>query len=163
MSFIPKQALDLIKEFEGCYLRAYPDPLTGDKPITIGWGCTKKLDGSNWTLGEHISQEKADSLLINQLERDYWEPLTRIPTWDKLNDNQKSAILSFAYNLGSGFFGRDGFNSITRLLNSPMLWKNNSEVTRIFTLYCNPGTNVEDGLRRRRNSEAILFLTPVGN
>jgi hypothetical protein len=30
--------IDLIKEFEGCELEAYPDPGTGGVPWTIGWG-----------------------------------------------------------------------------------------------------------------------------
>jgi lysozyme len=32
----------LIKEFEGCRLNAYPDPLSGGLPITIGWGWQSK-------------------------------------------------------------------------------------------------------------------------
>ena len=54
---------DLIRKYEGCKLKAYPDPATGGLPITIGWGSTKKPDGSNFALGEEISQEVADMLL----------------------------------------------------------------------------------------------------
>ena len=32
--------IDLIKEFEGCHLKAYPDPKTGGDPWTIGFGAT---------------------------------------------------------------------------------------------------------------------------
>lgn len=39
---LPLPGVPLIKEFEGCYLKAYPDPLSGNLPITIGWGTTKK-------------------------------------------------------------------------------------------------------------------------
>jgi hypothetical protein len=42
----PASGLKLIKEFEGCHLKAYPDPLSGNLPITIGWGTTRKKDGS---------------------------------------------------------------------------------------------------------------------
>ncbi|MHC5828633.1 MAG: glycoside hydrolase family protein, partial [Nostoc sp.] len=63
---LPKSGVDLIKEFEGCNLHAYPDPRTDGKPITIGWGATKKLDGTNWQTGETVIQSAADSMLIMQ-------------------------------------------------------------------------------------------------
>jgi hypothetical protein len=65
---LPLPAIPLIKKFEGCYLKAYPDPRTGNLPITIGWGSTKKRDGSNWKLGESITQQEADDLLMLQLD-----------------------------------------------------------------------------------------------
>ncbi len=34
-------ALKLIQQFEGCHLDAYPDPLSGGEPWTIGWGKTR--------------------------------------------------------------------------------------------------------------------------
>ncbi|MEH2148611.1 lysozyme [Nostoc sp.] len=158
MTNLPTSGVDLIKEFEGCYLKAYPDPLTGAKPITIGWGSTKKLDGSDWKLGETITQAQADEMLITQLEKSYLPSLQKIPSWDDLTTNQKGAILSFSYNLGKNFYNGSGFVSISRLLKNPELWSDAKEVTRVFTLYCNPGSNVEAGLRRRRVAEANLWL-----
>ncbi|BBD69529.1 lysin [Nostoc commune NIES-4072] len=158
MTNLPTPGVDLIKEFEGCNLRAYPDPLTGGKPITIGWGATKKLDGSNWQLGETITQDEADKLLVTQLEKNYLPPLQKIPSWSDLTTNQKGAILSFSYNLGSNFYNASGFTSISRLLKNPELWSDAKEVERIFSLYCNPGSSVEVGLRRRRIAEAKLWL-----
>ena len=38
-------ALPLIRGFEGCRLAAYPDPLSGGAPWTIGWGSASHLDG----------------------------------------------------------------------------------------------------------------------
>lgn len=161
MTNLPTPGVNLIKEFEGCFLKAYPDPLTGDKPITIGWGATKKLSGSNWKLGETITQAQADEMLITQLEKNYLPPLQKIPSWDDLTTNQKGAILSFGYNLGSNFYNTSGFSSISRLLKNSDLWGDVKEVTRVFSLYCNPGSNVEAGLRRRRIAEAKLWLTPI--
>ncbi|MEH2201176.1 lysozyme [Nostoc sp.] len=160
MTKLPAPGVDLIKEFEGCNLHAYPDPRTGGKPITIGWGATKKLDGSDWRLGESITQAQADEMLITQLEEDYLPPLQKIPSWDDLSENQKGAVLSFGYNLGCNFYNGSGFASISRLLKNSDLWNDAKEVTRIFALYCNPGSNVETGLRRRRVAEAKLWLTP---
>ena len=33
---VPMMGIKLVKEFEGCRLNAYPDPLSGNLPITIG-------------------------------------------------------------------------------------------------------------------------------
>lgn len=154
-SKLPQCGINLIKEFEGCYLEAYPDPLSGGKPYTIGWGSTKKRDGSEWKPGDQITQQEADSLLLSQLERNYLPPLEKIPCWGRLNENQKGALLSFAYNLGAHFYGAQGFNSITKMLSTED-W---SKARETFIKYRNPGTNVEEGLKRRRIAEANLFLS----
>lgn len=154
---LPLPGIPLIKEFEGCYLKAYPDPLSGNLPITIGWGTTKKRDGSNWKLGESITQQEADDLLMIQLENSYLPPMQKIPVWNELNANQQGALLSFGYNLGANFYGSDNFKSITRVLRDKQ-W---DEIEETFLKYRNPGSNVEAGLKRRRQAEAKLFLTPV--
>ena len=154
---LPLPAIPLIKKFEGCDLKAYPDPRTGNLPITIGWGSTKKRDGSNWKLGESITQQEADDLLMLQLENSYLPPLQKIPVWDELNANQQGALLSFGYNLGANFYGNSRFQSMTRVLRD----KKWDEIEETFLKYRNPGSNVEVGLRRRRQAEADLFLTPV--
>ena len=154
---LPLPGVPLIKEFEGCYLNAYRDPLSGNLPITIGWGTTKKRDGSNWKLGESITQQEADDLLMLQLENNYLPSLQKIPVWNELNTNQQGALLSFGYNLGANFYGSSSFKSMTRVLRD----KKWDEIEETFLKYRNPGSNVEVGLRRRRQAEADLFLTPV--
>lgn len=154
---LPLPGVALIKEFEGLYLKAYPDPRTGGKPITIGWGSTRKKDGSEWRLGETITKEEAEELLMMQLEKSYLPPLLRIPVWNELNTNQQGALLSFGYNLGANFYGASNFRSITRVLANKQ-W---DQIEETFVKYRNPGSNVEAGLRRRRLAEAKLFLTPV--
>lgn len=154
---LPLPGVVLIKEFEGLYLKAYPDPLSGDKPITIGWGTTRKKDGSEWKLGETITEAEAEELLMMQLEEKYLPPLQKIPVWDELNVNQQGALLSFGYNLGANFYGGKNFQSITRVLQNKQ-W---DEIEETFLKYINRGSPVEKGLRRRREAEAKLFLTPV--
>jgi len=154
---VPLPGVALIKEFEGLFLKAYPDPLSGGKPITIGWGTTRKKDGSEWRLGETITKAQAEELLISQLENSYLPPMQKIPVWNELNANQQGALLSFGYNLGANFYGSDNFKSMTRVLRD----KEWDEIEETFLKYRNPGTNVEAGLRRRRQAEAKLFLTPV--
>ncbi|AKG20078.1 glycoside hydrolase family protein [Calothrix sp. 336/3] len=151
------RGIELIKRFEGCYLKAYPDPLTKREPITIGWGSTKKRDGSVWYLGEMISQQEADDLLIYQLQKNYLPDLEKIPCWGELNSNQQGALLSFGYNLGSKFYGASGFDSITKVLQN----RDWTKIRETFIKYRNPGSNVEKGLLARREAEAQLFLTPI--
>jgi lysozyme len=156
---LPLKGVELIKQFERCYLEAYPDPLTGDKPITIGWGCTKRRDGGEWKLGDRITQQEADELLILQLTQDYLPSLQKISIWAELNENQKGALLSFAYNLGKSFFGSPDFQSITRVLKNRE-WE---KVPDALTLYCNPGTSVTEGLRRRRKAEGDMWKGKLSN
>jgi lysozyme len=92
-----------------------------------------------------------------QIENSYLPPLQKIPVWDELNANQQGALLSFAYNLGANFYGGSGFSSMTRVLRD----KKWDEIEETFLKYRNPGSNVEAGLKRRRQAEAKLFLTPV--
>ena len=145
--------MELIKEFEGCHLTAYPDPLTGGLPITIGWGSTKDFNGKPFQLGQKISQKVADDLLIAQIKNQFLPPLTKIPYWSEMNDNQRGALLSFAYNLGSGFYGNSNFNTITRILKERR-W---NEVPKVLEMYRNPGSKVEAGLLRRRKAEGKLW------
>jgi lysozyme len=154
---VPLPGVTLIKEFEGLFLKAYPDPLSGGKPITIGWGTTRKKDGSEWRLGETITKAQAEEILIFQLDNNYLPPLLKIPVWNELNVNQQGALLSFAYNLGANFYGGSNFRSMTRVLRD----KKWNEIEETFLKYRNPGSSVEAGLKRRRQAEAKLFLTPV--
>jgi lysozyme len=145
--------VELIKEFEGCHLTAYPDPLTGGLPITIGWGSTKKRNGAPFHLGEKISLEEANALLEFDIRNRFMPALKDIPYWGGMNDNQRGALLSFAYNLGAGFYGNRNFNTITRNLRG----KNWKAIPETLKLYRNPGTNVEAGLLRRRVAEGKLW------
>jgi lysozyme len=146
---VPMMGLKLIKEFEGCHLKAYPDPLTGGLPITIGWGSTRKKDGSHFKLGDTLTQAEADSLLIEQCKNEFLPALRKIPHWNEMSDGKRGALLSFAYNLGAGFYGGDNFNTITKRLKN----KEWDLVPDALYLYRNPGSNVEAGLARRRKAE----------
>ena len=150
---LPLPGVDLIKEFEGCHLKAYYDPLTGGLPITIGWGSTRRKDGTRFMIGNKITQEEADDLLYFQLRREFLPSLQKIPYWNEMNENQQGALLSFAYNLGADFYGSSDFNTITRVLRE----KKWSEVPKTLELYRNPGSKVEAGLLRRRIAEGKLW------
>ena len=161
---LPLPGIPLIKEFEGLYLNAYPNPLTGNLPIIIGWGSTKKRDGSNWKLGEEITQQEADELFITDLENRFLPCLEKIPVWNELNANQRGALLSFAYSLhyddsigDPNFYHNPNFQSMTTVLKNKQ-W---DKIKETFLIYRNPGSNIEAGMKRRRQAEAKLFLTPI--
>jgi lysozyme len=152
-SSIPQAGVELIKEFEGCHLKSYPDPMTGGAPITIGWGTTRRPDGTGFMLGNHITQQQADEYLMYDIENRILPQLKGIPYWEQMNDNQRGALLSFAYNLGAGFYNSVNFNTISRNLRE----KNWVAIPKTLELYCNPGSNVEIGLLRRRKAEGNLW------
>ena len=150
---IPNKGVELVKEFEGCHLQAYPDPLSGNLPITIGWGSTRDLNGNPFKLGQRITQKVADDLLINQIKNEFIPTLSKIPYWSEMSDGKRGALLSFSYNLGSNFYNSEGFDTITRVLKN----KEWSKVPDALYLYRNPGSNAEAGLARRRKAEGKLW------
>lgn len=136
-------------------MEAYPDPHTGNLPITIGWGSTRDFDGKPFKLGQKITQDYADRLFDHQIKTEFIPSLQRIPYWNELNDYQRGALLSFAYNLGADFYGHSNFGTITKVLRN----KEWSKVPEALKLYRNPGTDVEAGLLRRRIAEGKLWLS----
>jgi GH24 family phage-related lysozyme (muramidase) len=137
-------AISLIKEFEGCHLTAYKCPAG---VWTIGWGTTAGIKQ-----GDTITQEQADQLLTHEIDR-IVERLRAVPHWNEMAPNQQSALISFAYNLGAGFYGAKGFETISARLRN----KDWTRVPEAMLLYRNPGSSFEAGLRRRRIAEGNLW------
>ncbi len=146
-------AVKLIKEFEGCHLSAYPDPLHGWDVATIGFGTTRYSDGHKVQQGDKITVAEAERLLLQEVERIAKYLSTKIPHWGEMRVTQQSALISFAYNLGSDFYGATNFETITKALANKQ-W---DKVPAALLLYCNPGTSVEAGLRRRREAEGKMW------
>jgi len=146
-------ALNLIRMFEGCHLDAYPDPASGGDPWTIGYGTTRYSDGRKVQKGDRLNMVEADMLLRLEVDRIAEKLRSTVPFWVAMADNQKCALISFAYNLGSGFYGSKGFETISAKLRE----KDWASVPDALLLYRNPGTNVEAGLKRRRIAEGDLW------
>ncbi len=141
---IPPQAIDLVKQFEGCRLNSYPDPATGDKPWTIGYGHTMGVEK-----GQMIDQQYAEKLLGIDLANvgAQIEGCVTVP----LTDNQFSALCSFAFNLGIGNLRS---STLLRLLNESAY----TEAADQFLRWNKAAGQVMDGLTRRREAERDLFL-----
>ncbi len=105
-------------------------------------------------MGRTITREYADKLLEFDIKNRFLPYLEKIPYWGEMNDNQRGALLSFAYNLGAGFYGGVGFNTISRNLRE----KDWLSIPKTLELYRDPGTNLEAGLLRRRRREGSLWL-----
>lgn len=93
-----KRAVDLIKKFEGFYKDAYLCPASVP---TIGYGSVMWSDGKKVKLGEKITLEEAEKLLLWELTNKS-KALPVMP----VNQNMFDAIVSFVYNLGLGAFLR---------------------------------------------------------
>ena len=94
---VNKQGIQLIKSFEGCFLNAYLCPA---KVWTIGYGSTKYQNGKPVKQGDKITQQEAETLLSDTLDV-FSKGVSKLIKVE-LNDNQFSALVSFAFNLGVG-------------------------------------------------------------
>ena len=140
-----KNCYDLIKKFEGCKLEDYPDPATHGEPITIGVGHTGGVK-----LGDVITQEQADEYLVNDVA--YSAKAVNQMVSEKITQNQFDALVSFAFNLGTG-----------NLRNSTLLKKLNKDdfenAANEFLKWDMASGHQMAGLTRRRKAERALFLT----
>lgn len=152
-----KKTVDFIASWEGCKLTAYQDSAG---IWTIGYGMTRWPDGKKVRPGDRINGgEAAAKELFKRAIQEECDRVLAIPNWKMMNDDQKTAITSFAYNLGENFYRNPGFNSITSLLDSPEKWNDQAYVERIFNLYVKSGSQTLLGLQKRRTAEAQLFYS----
>lgn len=138
--------LALIKKFEGCRLEAYK-PVATETYWTIGWGHY----GPDVQEDQTITQAEADALLLADCQRfanavDY---TSNVPLTFQLNDNQRDALISFAYNCGVG--------NLKKLCHGRTL----PQIREAMALYDKSGGKVLLGLQRRRAAEQALWDTPV--
>lgn len=149
-----QQSSALIRQFEGFETESYPDPASGGKPWTIGYGFTFWLDGADVKPGDTITRDVADGMLDTLIETDVVPALARsVPGWKSLPLARQNALVSFAWNVGWGFYGAAGFETISKCLRE----SDYDAVPAAMMLYINPGSNVEAGLRRRREAESKLW------
>lgn len=156
MNIINEKGKTLIKSFESCRLSAYLD---SKKIPTIGWGATYYQDGRRVKIGDKITQQQADELFAFHLNEFCVEvkQLVKKP----LNDNQFSALVSFAFNCGTDI---DVDTIPEGLGDSTLLKKVNANpadptIRNEFMKWVNKGSSFEKGLSRRRKAEADLYFS----
>lgn len=146
---VSQRGIDLIHSFEGLRLTAYPDPGTGGKPWTIGWGATTDEHGKPIQPNAVWSKERADARFqqhLAQFERGVMDLLDGTP----VTQGQFDALVSFAYNVG-----------LANLKSSTLLRKHKSKdyagAAAEFARWNKAGGKVLRGLTRRREAEAKLY------
>lgn len=137
---INEAGLNLIKDFEGCRLKAYLCPAG---VWTIGYGHTQGVKPDMV-----ISQLQAERFLRQDLKRfeDAVTSLVKVP----ITPNQFSALVSFAYNVGTGALYD---STLLRKLNK----KDYKGAANEFLRWNKAGGKVLPGLTRRRIAEKDLF------
>jgi GH24 family phage-related lysozyme (muramidase) len=120
---------------------------------TIGWGNTRYQDGRPVKQGDKINRIEADMLLRQEVDRIAAKLAKDVPGWREMADEQRCALVSFAYNLGAAFYGAEGFETISKRLKE----KDWARVPEAMLLYRNPGSSFEAGLKRRREAEGALW------
>lgn len=139
-----QNGIDLIKSFEGCKLTAYKCP--ANIP-TIGYGNTFYLNGNKVKLGDKITQEQANELMLSLLPKYEKTVLNAIKV--PLNQNQFDALVSFCWNCGSSQTLFKMINDKHSEMNIVGFWTSH---------YIMGGGKVLPGLVRRRKAEATLFV-----
>lgn len=144
---ISDRLLKLVQGFEGFRSKAYKD-VTGI--WTVGWGST----GSDIGPGLIWTQAQADERLIADLEK-FQKGVEDLLVVEGINQNQKDALTSFAYNCGLGNLKQ---STLLRCIN-----KHNSEqAANEFLRWSKAGGVEVPGLLRRRKAERELFLLKDG-
>lgn len=139
---LTSKAVDLIKTFEGFASTAYYDAAG---KLTIGYGHLIKA-GEDFNF---IDKAQAEKLLINDMAvaENAVNSYAKVP----ISANQKDALVSFVFNLGSGNFA-----------NSTLLKKLNAGdyagAANEFDRWVYAGGKVIPGLVERRAKEKALFL-----
>jgi lysozyme len=139
----------LLKKFEGCVLKAYRCPAN---VWTIGFGNTFYEDGTKVKEGDVITQQRADELAKYIVEQ--FATSIRAMIKQPLNENQFSACVSLAYNIGTGGFKK---SSVLRKLNAN---PTDPTIADSFRLWNKGGGVVLKGLVRRREAEIALYFKP---
>lgn len=151
---INKAGLDLIKRAEGFEPATYVDPVG---ILTIGYGTTAAAGvGIIPRMGMRISEAQASKYLEAALEK-FWAdiaPAIKRP----INENEKAAFLSLAYNIGPGAFKG---STALRKFNA-----GDKQGAADAIQFWNKGTVkgqkiVLAGLVKRRADERWLFLRPA--
>lgn len=139
----------LITKFEGLKLKPY---LCSAKIPTIGYGNTYYPDGKRVTLlDKDITKQQAFDMFKEVANR-FAKRVDALVT-SNINQNQFNALVSFAYNVGTGNF------SSSTLLKKVNRNPNDLTIKDEFLRWNKAGGKVINGLTNRRNEEAILYFS----
>lgn len=143
---VSENGINLIRSFEGYMPRVYRD---SGGVETIGYGETDK-NFINKYRATGISRQDADAQLRNRAQWFYDGVAKRTKGWDKLNQQQRDALTSYAYNIGLGGYG--AHKNLLGAIERGDYEKAALNINAGFNDARNPG------LRKRRIKERNLFI-----
>lgn len=151
--YIPSDSIkDYIKSVEKYKRNWYKD---GKGFWTIGYGFKEKSHPQLRTKYPNEMTEAQASAYFDKVIEDSLERFKQLtPNFDKLNQNQRDALLSYYYNVGEGTYSTKSPN-----MQQALREQNWEEVAKQMDAGYNDSKN--PGLRDRRDYERTLFLTPV--
>ena len=146
------EGIKLIKRWEGFEPKPYLCPASVP---TIGYGATYYPDNYKAVklTDKSINESYATILLEDMLDM-YERGVTRYVN-SNINENQFSALVSFAYNCGLG-----ALKSST-LLKKVNANPNDKNISYQFSRWNKGGGRILKGLTKRRQSEAKLYFCPL--
>ncbi|HEI9833980.1 TPA: lysozyme [Serratia marcescens] len=136
---------NFIKGFEQLRLKAYPDPGTGGKPWTIGWGHTKGV-----MQGDRITQEQAEAFFSEDLA--VFELTVNSAIKRTMTQSQFDSMVSLAFNIGGPDFAG---STLVKKFNAGDVQAAADE----FPKWRNSAGKVMLGLVKRRAAEREIFLS----
>ena len=143
-----KNGAELLHHFEGCRLTAYQCPA---KVWTVGYGNTRYENGNPVKQGDQITQQRADELFLNIVNK-FAMGVEKLLT-KKVSENQFSALVSFAYNVGLGNLQK---STLLKMVNEN---PNDEGINEQFLRWNKAGGKELAGLTRRRRAEADLYFS----
>ena len=138
--------VDLICGFEGKRRVAYDD---GVGVWTIGFGTTIYPNGIKVKKGDTCTEAQAKSYMAHDLKK--FEQAVNGAVNIPLNQNQFDALVSLAYNIGTGAFNK---STLVKKLNAGDI----RGAADQFDVWVNAGGKRMQGLVNRRAKEKELFL-----
>lgn len=145
-----ENAYNIIKQFEGCRLKAYIDPVGIP---TIGYGTIQYPDGNKVKITDRITQDDADVYLKYEVLKKTGEINHLLKS---VNQNQFDALVSFAYNVGTGALKKStllkkvNINPNDKSIELEFLKWSKGRVKGVLTTL--------PGLSKRRQAESDLYF-----
>ena len=145
---VSKEALELIKKFEGFCAQPYLCPASVS---TIGYGATFYENGTKVKLDDPpITEQRATQLLQNVLKT--FEKHVDSYTRDDITQSQFDALVCFAYNVGVGALKSSTLLKLVNVNPSDPLIKSE------FLKWNKAAGKALKGLTKRREAEANLYF-----
>lgn len=145
-------ALEIIKRWEG--LRLEPYMSQEDDGLTVGWGHKIVTAAERKKYANGITEDEAEALLLADMMKAE-AAVAKIPG---LNANQEGALISLAFNIGAGAFGK---STAARLAKAGEHEKVPAAIKMWNKVTVNGKKVVSKGLTRRREHEAFVYARPI--